>query len=108
MDPTIALSLGFPGVIALLGITSVFFFFFASSSILFLDLYRWGYYLSSIFWDYAAPALTARPRISASLLREGFEDYEYLFKANGNNAPLVNVKEAVDDTAIRYDIHNKY
>jgi hypothetical protein len=65
--------------------------------------YRWGYYDSGIFWDNSPPAPSpARPRISASLLREGFEDYEYLFKANGNKAPRVNAKETSDDTAMRF------
>eukprot|EP00026_Physarum_polycephalum_P000452 Phypoly_transcript_00453.p2 GENE.Phypoly_transcript_00453~~Phypoly_transcript_00453.p2 ORF type:complete len:706 (+),score=95.46 Phypoly_transcript_00453:2560-4677(+) len=61
----------------------------------------WGYYDSGIFWDNSPPApAPARARISASLLREGFEDYEYLFKANGNKAARVNVKETSDDTAM--------
>src|SRR4051812_9342977 len=61
----------------------------------------WGYYkdgvplsqfclsspsspLADIFWDetWAAVPNPARPRISAALLREGFEDYEYLYMAN--------------------------
>eukprot|EP01111_Echinosteliopsis_oligospora_P014569 TRINITY_DN5510_c0_g1_i1.p1 TRINITY_DN5510_c0_g1~~TRINITY_DN5510_c0_g1_i1.p1 ORF type:complete len:521 (-),score=159.53 TRINITY_DN5510_c0_g1_i1:6-1568(-) len=61
----------------------------------------WGYYHDDIFWDTRqnAPA-PARPRISASLLREGFEDYEYLYIANGNRHPQPFVKESPDDTAM--------
>eukprot|EP01113_Clastostelium_recurvatum_P033868 TRINITY_DN4527_c0_g1_i4.p1 TRINITY_DN4527_c0_g1~~TRINITY_DN4527_c0_g1_i4.p1 ORF type:complete len:1544 (-),score=244.84 TRINITY_DN4527_c0_g1_i4:48-4322(-) len=61
----------------------------------------WGYYKDSIFWDTSAPApAPSRPRISAALLREGFEDYEYLYIANGDKHPRVHTKELIDDTAM--------
>ncbi|KAH3763091.1 hypothetical protein Pelo_5048 [Pelomyxa schiedti] len=61
----------------------------------------WGYYKDDIFWDkrQADPA-PARPRISAALLREGLEDYEYLWLANGGSKPKVWEKVSVDDSVI--------
>jgi hypothetical protein len=43
---------------------------------------------AEIFWDtaWASTPNPSRPRISAALLREGLEDYEYLYMANGNTA----------------------
>jgi len=60
----------------------------------------WGYYHDDIFWQVENGTSPSRPRISAALLREGFEDYEYLYIANGNVAPHPYVKEAADDTAM--------
>lgn len=63
----------------------------------------WGYYKDEIFWDqtWAAVPNPARPRISAALLREGLEDYEYLYMANGNSGyPAVYTSLPVDDTAM--------
>jgi hypothetical protein len=39
-----------------------------------------------------------QPTVTAELLREGFEDYEYLYLANGLAHPLVDVPTTVDDT----------
>jgi hypothetical protein len=39
---------------------------------------------------------SGRPGVRAELLREGFEDYEYLWLANGKKAPAPGANEAVD------------
>jgi hypothetical protein len=39
---------------------------------------------------------SGRPGVRAELLREGFEDYEYLWLANGGKAPTPGASEAVD------------
>jgi hypothetical protein len=39
---------------------------------------------------------SGRPGVRAELLREGFEDYEYLWLANGNKSPAPGATEAVD------------
>src|SRR2546430_768228 len=61
----------------------------------------WGYYADNVFWDTrtAQPA-PARPRISAALLRESFEDYEYLFQSNNRQYPRPWTNEAADGTAV--------
>ncbi len=60
----------------------------------------WGYYHDDIFWVAGNGTNPSRPRVSAALLREGFEDYEYLYIANGNARPGVLVQEAADVTAL--------
>ncbi len=52
----------------------------------------WAYYDGGRFFD------GAQPGYRAELLREGFEDYEYLYLANGGKHPRVGVKEVVDAT----------
>lgn len=52
----------------------------------------WAYYDGGRFFD------GALPRYRAELLREGFEDYEYLWLANGKRHGGIKVKEAVDAT----------
>lgn len=79
----------------------------------------WGYYKDSachyhigiivydrssyigVFWDEAwAPVPNpSRPRMSSALLREGLEDYEYLWMANGGY-PTVYTRNAMDDTSL--------
>ncbi len=50
----------------------------------------WAYYDGSIFFD------NNKPNIRLELLREGFEDYEYLFLANKNSHPVPNEITNVD------------
>ncbi len=52
----------------------------------------WAYYDGGRFFD------GARPRVRAELLREGFEDYEYLWLANGSAHPTVDATTAIDAT----------
>ncbi|MGC4064943.1 MAG: hypothetical protein QM784_09935 [Polyangiaceae bacterium] len=52
----------------------------------------WAYYDGGRFFD------GAMPRVRAELLREGFEDYEYLWLANGSAHPAVDATSAVDPT----------
>jgi len=52
----------------------------------------WAYYDGGRFFD------GARPRVRAELLREGFEDYEYLWLANGSAHPTVGAASVVDAT----------
>jgi hypothetical protein len=52
----------------------------------------WAYYDAGRFFD------GDRPTIRAELLREGFEDYEYLYLAAGGRHPSVGVSEPVDAT----------
>jgi hypothetical protein len=52
----------------------------------------WAYYDAGRFFD------GSRPTVRAELLREGFEDYEYLYLANGGKHPAPGVKEALDAT----------
>lgn len=42
----------------------------------------------------------ARPRVSASLIREGMEDYEYLYQANCRRRPNVDERTAIDQTVM--------
>eukprot|EP01156_Anaeramoeba_ignava_P020521 Anaeramoba_ignava/c16137_g1_i1.p1 GENE.c16137_g1_i1~~c16137_g1_i1.p1 ORF type:complete len:658 (+),score=155.99 c16137_g1_i1:2369-4342(+) len=51
----------------------------------------WAYYAFSRFYD-----SNSRPTVRAELLREGIEDYEYLYRANGNNQPQPGTPNAVD------------
>ncbi len=51
----------------------------------------WAYYDANRFFD------NGRPTIRAELLREGFEDYEYLLLANGGQ-PQVEATEIADPT----------
>ncbi|KAH3761610.1 hypothetical protein Pelo_6613 [Pelomyxa schiedti] len=61
----------------------------------------WGYYHDDIFWDTRQPSPTpSRPRVSASLLREGLEDYEYLYIANNRKRPDPYTQVDVDDTVL--------
>ena len=53
----------------------------------------WAYYLMSIFFN------GNRPKVGAELFRETFEDYEYLYKANGNKHPVVYQTIDLDATA---------
>ncbi len=53
----------------------------------------WAYYDANRFFKNAAP------NIRAELLREGFEDYEYLWLANGSAHPGVGVVGIADPTA---------
>ena len=53
----------------------------------------WAYYDANRFFR------DGRPTVRAELLREGFEDYEYLFLANGGAHPTVFTEEVVDGTA---------
>jgi len=52
----------------------------------------WAYYDAGRFFD------GHEPTIRAELLREGFEDYEYLYLAAGGRHPAVGVSEPVDAT----------
>lgn len=52
----------------------------------------WAYYDANRFFEGPSPT------IRAELLREGIEDYEYLFLANGSVRPSVFVEEIVDPT----------
>lgn len=66
-----------------------------------LRISGWGYYHDDIFWDTRAESPTpSRPRISAALIREGLEDYEYLYQANGNARAVPYEKVDVDDTVL--------
>eukprot|EP00727_Mastigamoeba_balamuthi_P013774 m51a1_g9019 hypothetical protein (777) ;mRNA; f:177825-180620 len=60
----------------------------------------WGYYHSDIFWDTPTGQLVPRPHISASLLREGFEDYEYLWLANSKKRPSPHSNVPVDQAVL--------
>ena len=53
----------------------------------------WAYYDAARFFS------GSQPNIRAELLREGFEDYEYLWLANGGKHPSVDVSEIADATA---------
>jgi Glycoside hydrolase 123, catalytic domain len=53
----------------------------------------WAYYDFGRFFD------GTHPTIRAELFREGFEDYEYLWLANGGAHPQVGVSEPLDQTA---------
>lgn len=53
----------------------------------------WAYYDANRFFNGSVP------KISAELLREGFEDYEYLYLAGGGAHPQVFVESPVDQTA---------
>lgn len=55
----------------------------------------WAYYDAGRFFG-----ADGMPGVRAELLREGFEDYEYLWLANGGNHPTVN-EEAVIDATVR-------
>jgi hypothetical protein len=50
----------------------------------------WAYYNGAEFFD------NGRPNIRLELLREGFEDYEYLYLANGGNYPKANQTNPID------------
>ena len=52
----------------------------------------WAYYDANRFFS------GGRPTVRAELLREGFEDYEYLWLANGGARPAVDVDTDVDAT----------
>lgn len=52
----------------------------------------WAYYNASIFFD------NKMPNIRGKLLREGFEDYEYLRLANNASKPQINTEHAIDAT----------
>ena len=52
----------------------------------------WAYYDANRFFD------GPNPTVRAELLREGFEDYEYLWLANGEQHPRVDADLAIDDT----------
>jgi len=52
----------------------------------------WAYYDVGRFFD------GPRPTVRAELLREGFEDYEYLYLANGGAHPSVDVTANADPT----------
>ncbi|MFW5739393.1 MAG: glycoside hydrolase domain-containing protein [Myxococcota bacterium] len=52
----------------------------------------WAYYDAGRFFD------GARPTVRAELLREGFEDYEYLYLANGGAHPNVDETANADPT----------
>jgi hypothetical protein len=52
----------------------------------------WAYYDAGRFFD------GARPTVRAELLREGFEDYEYLYLANGGAHPGVDGTANADPT----------
>lgn len=53
----------------------------------------WAYYDGGRFFD------GPRPTVRAALLREGFEDYEYLWLANGGLYPRVDI-DAVPDATV--------
>jgi hypothetical protein len=55
----------------------------------------WAYYDGGRFFETDSP----RPTVRGALLREGFEDFEYLWLANGGALPRVFADEAVDRTA---------
>jgi hypothetical protein len=52
----------------------------------------WAYYDGGRFFP------DGHPSVRAELLREGFEDYEYLYLANGGSYPVVDVTSPVDAT----------
>ena len=52
----------------------------------------WAYYDAGRFFD------GSRPTVRAELLREGFEDYEYLYLANGGAHPRVDETANADPT----------
>ncbi len=52
----------------------------------------WAYYDGGRFFPDGSPS------VRAELLREGFEDYEYLYLANGNAHPSVDVENDLDAT----------
>lgn len=52
----------------------------------------WAYYDAGRFFD------GSRPRVRAELLREGFEDYEYLWLANGSAHPAAGTTTSIDNT----------
>ncbi len=52
----------------------------------------WAYYAGNRFFNLYGPT------IRAELLREGFEDYEYLYLANGNAHPKVFSNNKIDKT----------
>jgi hypothetical protein len=52
----------------------------------------WAYYDGGRFFHGTTPG------VRAELLREGFEDYEYLYLANGTALPKVDVTEVADPT----------
>jgi hypothetical protein len=52
----------------------------------------WAYYDGGRFFD------GPRPRVRAELLREGFEDYEYLWLAAGSAYPVAGTSSPVDAT----------
>ncbi len=53
----------------------------------------WAYYDAGRFFS------EGQPTVRAELLREGFEDYEYLWLANGRQRPSVASETAIDETA---------
>ncbi len=53
----------------------------------------WAYYDGGRFFA------AGQPGVTAELLREGFEDYEYLYLANGKAHPQVDVTGPIDATA---------
>lgn len=53
----------------------------------------WAYYDAGRYFD-----SDGTPGVRAELLREGFEDYEYLWLANGGAHPMVNTSAVVDAT----------
>lgn len=52
----------------------------------------WAYYNGAEFFD------NGKPNIRLELLREGFEDYEYLYLANGGQYPNPNQTLKIDET----------
>lgn len=52
----------------------------------------WAYYDGGRFFNRASPG------VRAELLREGFEDYEYLWLANGSAHPVADARSPVDET----------
>jgi len=54
----------------------------------------WAYYDATRFFD------GPRPGVRAELLREGFEDYEYLWLANGGAHPTPEQEAVADPTAL--------
>ncbi len=54
----------------------------------------WAYYDANIFFD------GTRSNIRGRLMREGFEDYEYLYLANGGRHPRVYQDEPADPTVL--------
>jgi hypothetical protein len=53
----------------------------------------WAYYNFEIFFN------GHQPKIGAELFREAFEDYEYLYLANGGRYPRPYVNEVADPAA---------